>query len=252
MDGELDLAAVLIEVTTLVADGVDLLETLDRIAEYSIHAIRPADGVVLTVFEQGRPVATVARPHGLVITDELQYGLQEGPAVTALAERRVILCHSLGAASEWPRFRAQVARMGMHSVLAVPLVMGPTVVGSLCMYAQGKGRFTERDVRVAERFAKSAAAVARNAQVLSRARIQLTQLQEALQVRPVIDQAIGIIRSRSGRSAEDAFGRLKEISSAENLKVSEVSARIVQEAVRRAHQRRDGMVSPTRRDEDLV
>jgi hypothetical protein len=45
---------------------------------------------------------------------------------------------------------------------------------------------------------------------------------------------------------------LKEISSAENLKVSEVSARIVQEAVRRAHQRRDGMVSPTRRDEDLV
>jgi transcriptional regulator with GAF, ATPase, and Fis domain len=242
MDGELDLAAVLIEVTTLVAHGVDLVETLERIAEYSIHVIKPADAVVLTVFDGDHPEATVARPAALTATDDLQYGIGEGPAVTALAERRVIVCDSLDVATEWPRFRAQVTRMGLHSVLAVPLALGPTAVGSLSLYAERKGSFTDRDTHVAERFGMPAAAVARNAQVVARARIQLTQLQQALEVRPVIDQAIGIMRGRSGRSAEEALERLKEISSAENLKVSEVSARIVQQAVRRANSRRGDVV----------
>ena len=53
----------------------------------------------------------------------------------------------------------------------------------------------------------------------------------------MIDQAIGIIRSRSGDSAEEAFDRLVRMSQAENVKLRVVAERLVEEAVRRARAR---------------
>ncbi|WP_319017977.1 ANTAR domain-containing protein [Mycolicibacterium baixiangningiae] len=50
----------------------------------------------------------------------------------------------------------------------------------------------------------------------------------------MIDQAIGIIRSRSGASGEEAFARLTKISQNENVKLHVVAERLVDEAVRRA------------------
>ena len=52
-----------------------------------------------------------------------------------------------------------------------------------------------------------------------------------------IDQAIGIIRSRTGATADEAFARLREISQGENVKLSLVAERMVEEAVRRAQAR---------------
>jgi AmiR/NasT family two-component response regulator len=63
------------------------------------------------------------------------------------------------------------------------------------------------------------------------------QLQTALSTRPVIDQAIGLIRGRTGRSAEDAFTQLREISQTEHRKLAEVAQQLVDEAVRRARAR---------------
>jgi AmiR/NasT family two-component response regulator len=65
------------------------------------------------------------------------------------------------------------------------------------------------------------------------------QLQKALLTRPVIDQAIGLIRGRSGRTAEEAFTQLRTISQAEHRKLAEVAQHIVDEAVRRARARRN-------------
>ena len=53
----------------------------------------------------------------------------------------------------------------------------------------------------------------------------------------MIDQAIGIIRSRSGVSAEVAFDRLTRLSQTENIKLHVVAERMVEEAVRRARAR---------------
>ena len=63
------------------------------------------------------------------------------------------------------------------------------------------------------------------------------RLQRALDSRAVIDQAIGIIRSRSGGSAEEAFDRLAQMSQTENVKLHVVAERLVEEAVRRARAR---------------
>ena len=66
------------------------------------------------------------------------------------------------------------------------------------------------------------------------------QLQTALSSRPVIDQAIGILRSRSGESADAAFSRLRVISQHENRKLTDVAHSVVEEAASRARARRSG------------
>jgi AmiR/NasT family two-component response regulator len=48
---------------------------------------------------------------------------------------------------------------------------------------------------------------------------------------------LGIVMSRTGVSAEEAFDRLRAISQTEHLKVAEVARRILVEAVRRAQSR---------------
>lgn len=56
--------------------------------------------------------------------------------------------------------------------------------------------------------------------------------------RPVIDQAIGILRSRSGDTAAEAFVRLRAMSQTEHVKLNQVAIAIVEEAAARARARR--------------
>jgi AmiR/NasT family two-component response regulator len=64
-------------------------------------------------------------------------------------------------------------------------------------------------------------------------------LQTALTTRAVIDQAIGVIRARTGRSAQDTFAQLRTISQAEHRKLVDVAQHVIDEAVGRARARRN-------------
>jgi hypothetical protein len=88
-----------------------------------------------------------------------------------------------------------------------------------------------------ELFAAPAAVAVHNAQVLAQALNLTMQLQTALSSRPVIDQAIGLLRGRTGGTAEETFERLRAISQRENAKLAAVAQRFVEEAVRRARAR---------------
>ena len=139
----------------------------------------------------------------------------------------------------WPRFGPRVGRMGVHSALSLPLLLPDQVVGAINVYAHDKDIFDEHAAELGELFAKPAAVSVHNAQILAQAMALAVQLQTALALstRPVIDQAIGLLRGRSGRSAEDAFAQLRAISQAEHRKLADVAQRIVDEAVRHARAR---------------
>jgi GAF domain-containing protein len=128
--------------------------------------------------------------------------------------------------------------LGVHSALSLPLLLPGQVVGAINVYAYGKDVFDEHAEEFGELFAKPAAASVHNAQVLAEALALNVQLRRALSSRPVIDQAIGIIRGRTGRTAEEAFGQLQSMSQSEHRKLAEVAAIVVDEAVRRANGRK--------------
>jgi GAF domain-containing protein len=233
-----DLDYRLVERTGLISASVPLEQTMLRIAQYAVDISRNADGAALTVFEDGGPRVTVATTSLARAADDAQYQMGEGPALTALAEQRAVVSGSLAREPAWLRYASQVGRLGVRSVLAMPLVLDGTVIAVLSIYSCSRSAFNDNDALIAERYSKPAAAIAHNARVVAQSQVEIEQLRQALRIRPVIDQAIGIIRSRTGRSEQEAFERLREISNTEHSKISEIARQLVDDAVRRANVRR--------------
>lgn len=237
---EQDLQHGLTEIGALVTGALTLEALLERVASSAAQAIPRSDGVGVVLLRLNHSqdrVQSLAASHPFVTeVDIIQYDtLDEGPCITAAAERRTIRTGNTGGDPRWPRFGPRVGRLGVHSVLSLPMVLpDQTVVGALNVYSHSKDAFDDDAARVGELFAGPAGVAVHNAQVLERAQAQAAQLQAALVSRATIDQAIGILRSRSGCTADEGFSRLRAISQAENLKLSVVAENIVEEAVRRA------------------
>ena len=239
---EADLQAGIGNLAGLVADSLGLPELLAEVATFAVRAIPGADGAGVTLLRVDRPdniVAALASSAPFVAEiDEIQYvTLQEGPCITAALERRTVRSGSLGGEKMWPRFGPRVGRLGVHSALSLPLLLPGQVVGAINVYAYGKDVFDEHAAELGELFAKPAAVAVHNAQILADALSLTRQLQKALSTRPVIDQAIGLIRGRTGRSVEDAFTHLRAVSQTEHRKLADVAQQMVDEAVRRARAR---------------
>jgi GAF domain-containing protein len=233
-----DLATSLAGLSELLTGHRPLRETLVEIAEFAVRAIPGADGAGLTMLEDARAQTVVASAEFVHAVDDVQYGLGEGPCVLAVESRATQTSGSLGGDARWPRFGPRVGRMGVHSVLSLPLLLLPDrVVGAMNVYAHAKNAFDPAAVRTGELFARPAAVAAHNAQVLAQSQRLAAQLGEALTSRAVIDQALGVLMSRTGASPDEAFGRLRSMSQAQHLKVAEVARVLVDEAVRRARGR---------------
>jgi len=239
---EVDLYAGLSGVAGIMAGARGVLDLLGEVAEFAARAIPGVDGAGVALVDTHEGIARIqtwsTRAEFVREIDAVQYeNLSEGPCITCMLSGRPTVSGSLGSDSRWPRFGGRVARMGVHSALALPLVVGDQVIGAINSYANSRDSFGEHAVQVGSQFAGPAAISVFNAQLLSRAHQQAAQLQQALTSRAVIDQAIGIMRSRSGGSAEEAFNRLVQISQHENVKLRIVAERLVEEAVRRANAR---------------
>ncbi len=239
-----DVQAAIGDLAGLVAGSRRLPELLAEVAKFAVHAIPGADGAGVTLLRVDRSdnmvEALAASAPFVAQIDQIQYvTLNEGPCITAALERRTVRSGSLGGEKMWPRFGPRVGRLGVHSALSLPLLLPDQVIGAINVYAHGKDVFDERAAELGELFAKPAAVAVHNAAILSQTIALAAQLQTALSTRPVIDQAIGLLRGRSGRSAEDAFVQLRAMSQAEHRKLADVAQRLVDEAVRRARARQN-------------
>jgi GAF domain-containing protein len=232
-----DLRASLAGLSQLAADRVSLAEMLTHVAEFAVRAIPGADGAGLALL-QDQKAESVVRTHEFVRrVDDIQYGLDEGPCITAVRERRTVRSGCLDADERWPRFGAEVARLGVHSALSLPLVVTGRPVAAINVYAHGDEAFDARAAHLAELFAVPAATSIHDARALSEARTLAAQLQCALNSRAVIDQALGIVMSRTGCTDQEAFDQLRATSQSRNIRLSVVANQLVSEAVRRAHAR---------------
>ena len=236
-EDEHGLADSLAGLSGLVNSDRGLEDTLVRVAGFAVAAIPEAEGAGLTLLEAGRHQTVVSTTDFVNAVDDIQYGLGEGPCVSAVAEARTVTSGNLGGEPQWPRFGPRVGRLGVHSALSVPLIVDGTVIGAMNIYAHGKHAFNLQSIRLGEAFAGPAAVSVANARLLAQAQRVAAQLQTALSTRAEIDRAIGILMSRTGVSPEQAFDRLRKMSNEENQKLAEVARVLVADATARARAR---------------
>lgn len=242
---DIDLRDSLANLARLGSNRLGLEDLLTRVATFAVQAIPGAEGAGLTLLEDDRANTIVATASFVSEVDAIQYGMGQGPCITAAAEAVTVMSGSLGGDPRWPRFGGRVARLGVHSVVSLPLITPDGVVGAMNVYAHDKFVFGERAAGLGEIFALPAAIAVQNAQVLAQAKRLASRLQAALESRGVIDRAVGIVLSRSGGTEQEALERLRSVSQREHRKLAEVAARVVDEAVRRARARHHEDPPPT-------
>lgn len=232
-----DLQRSLTSLSRLAVSRLDLEPLLTRVAQYAVQAIPGADGAGLTLIEEGRQDTIVVTAPFVREVDDIQYKLMQGPCVSAAAEGRTVMSGSLGGDRRWPQFGSRVARLGVHSVVSLPLVTDEGVLGAMNVYAHDKHAFDDRAASLGEFFAIPAAIAVQNAHAMAQAHRLTEQLRAALEQRMVIDRAVGIVMSRSGVTEDEALHRLRTLSQHEHHKLTAIAQQIVDEAVRRARSR---------------
>lgn len=231
---DLDLQDGITGLNRLGSSRLGLEDLLTKVATYAVQAIPGADGAGLTLLENDRADTIVATAPFVNEIDAIQYGIGQGPCISAATEGRTMLSASLGADPRWPRFGGRIARLGVHSVVSLPLQTPDGVIGAMNVYAHPKQAFDDRAAKMGEVFALPAAIAVQNAQILAQTQRLAVRLQHALDTRAVIDRAVGILMSRSGSTECVALERLRALSQHEHNNLHVVAAGIVDEAVRRA------------------
>lgn len=232
-----DLRSSLVDLSKLPMTDLSLSDTLSHVAQLAVRAVPGADGAGLTLLHPDRPDTIVASAEFVRAVDDIQYGLGQGPSITAAAEGITVRSGSLETDPQWPEFGPKVGRMGVHSVLSLPLITAGGVLGAMNVYARRPDAFDARAAELGELFAVPAAVSVQNARALSSAARLTEQLEMALSNRSMIDQAIGVLISRSGCTGAQGYDKLRSLSQSEHKKVAVVAEAMVGEAMKTARSR---------------
>jgi GAF domain-containing protein len=166
--------------------------------------------------------------------DEVQYRAGRGPCLEAAARRTPVRVATGATDQRWPEFVDASREVGIAATLSVPLILATPdegtedkLVGSLNLYTGRDTAFDPFDEELMQLFTTSASQAVTNARRWQRSRESVAQLERALFSRADIDQAKGVIRARTGCSAEEAFAVLVERSQRTNVKVHTLARQLL-------------------------
>jgi GAF domain-containing protein len=174
------------------------------------------------VFQQGVPSVLAATDPGLQEVLEAQVELGSAPMFDAYRDSVPIYVSDLRAEARWPAYAKTLnSNFGIHTVYALPLACRDKPSGVLVLYGKAVDAFDEEDKAVASILRAHATAALADA-------VGLAQLQTALDSRTVIGQATGVLMERFDLAPDAAFGVLRRLSQARNVKLRDIAAQVVE------------------------
>lgn len=223
----LPLAAALAQAAETIDASPTYEESLQAVVRATTVSLPQFQHVSLSVRRSGGRMSTAASSDELALgLDHTQYALREGPCVDAVEEEPFVVVDRLPHEQRWPQYIPFAASRGVRSQLAVRLFSGGTHVGGLNLYSSSHDEVGAEASEAARLFATHAAILLGHAQ-------QEHQLNQALQSRKLIGQAIGILMERYELDEERAFQFLMRASSTSNVKLRDVAAEVVSTSLER-------------------
>lgn len=159
-------------------------------------------GVTLVVGEESLYAGSDAFTDAV---DQVQYGLGEGPCVSATATRRVVTTTRIGAGERrWARFVRGATPLMLRSVKSVPVIAGDEVIGSLNVYSRSAHGLIDLTPAVLRRMARAAQVPLDGMRVLALAGAGAQVLAQALDDRAEVEHATGALMDRYRSNANQA------------------------------------------------
>lgn len=222
MSSSIDYAAAMAAAARTISRERSLQETLDAIVSTARTSVPGFDHVGISIVNKRNEIETRAATDPIVWElDRIQYGIDEGPSVSAMRETPVVVVPEARHDQRWPRYMPQAVALGLRSQLAVRLFLDDAgTLGALNLYSTSLDTIHPDAESIADLFAAHAAIA------LQRAR-EVSHLTAGLESRKTIGQAIGILMERYELDEDRAFAFLVRASSHSNIKVRDLAAELV-------------------------
>jgi len=212
--------------TASLAPG-DLETTLRRITGAAVEVLPDVTAASITVKHGDGTLETYAATEDFLLNvDAVQYELQEGPCYESATDTVHVTAPHLAADERFPRYAPVAVAQGIRAQAGIRLFDPPKSNGALNLYSDREGAF--EDLGVLEQLFAHQSAMA-----LDYAR-QIDQLQEAVQSRQMIGQAVGMVMERYDLKDANAFAVLTRLSMERNVKLRVVAQEILAEKDRQA------------------
>ncbi|MFD3504996.1 GAF and ANTAR domain-containing protein [Streptomyces sp. NPDC058676] len=212
-----DLTALLLDV-----DGMD--EFLQVLADRGLDSNPSADGCGITLERQARPLTVASAGTSAEKLDEKQYAQNDGPCLQSLRSGREIVIADMMDEQRWGEYPAYSVACGTRSSLSLPIAAHTHTAGAINLYFSAPNGPDDVDVPFMRALAAQATGAIALAQRIGDAEEFADDLQNALQSRSVIDQAIGVIMGQQRCTAERAFAILRSASQHRNIKLRDLCA----------------------------
>ncbi len=172
-------------------------------------------------------VAATDEPGRLLEVYQEQTG--HGPCVDALTFDRLVFTADLASDERWPELPVDLPDRGVRAVLGVPLHLDRVPVGSLNVYRDQPGEWSESEIAALEGYAQLIEGFLHTA-LQAREREELAvQLQHALTHRVMIERAVGVIMGRDRIGAVEAFDKLRRAARSAERKVADLAEEVLAE-----------------------
>jgi hypothetical protein len=205
----------------------DLDATLDSITRAAVEVLPDVAFASITVKQSDGSLRTSAPTDPAILDlDAAQYRFQEGPCYEAATETVHVTAPHLAGDPRFPRYGPVAVAAGIQAQAGIRLFDGPDSNGALNLYSEQAGSFEDLDLLGQLFLHQSAVALAYARQV--------TQLQEAVQTRQLIGQAVGVTMERFDLDDARAFAFLTRLSQDSNIKLRVIAERLLDEVNRRS------------------
>ncbi|MET0766394.1 MAG: GAF and ANTAR domain-containing protein [Aeromicrobium sp.] len=201
--------------------------TLESATSTALEIIENCDHAGITlVVKQDKTKTLAPTDHVAVEADKLQYETGQGPVVQSIVEEEAVYSADLRLEKRWPEWSSRAANeLGVRSVLAMQLFVGPDALGSLNLYSDSPDAFGADD-RV------SSLALAAHIAIAFAAEREHQGVSSALINRTLIGQAQGMLMQRLDLTPQQSFSALVRLSQARNVKLHVIASAIVENGVR--------------------
>lgn len=165
---------------------------------------------------------------GAQLLEAVQESTGRGPCVEALVEDRPVAVVDLLEDDRWPDLGTLLASNGVRAVLGVPIHFGGVAVGSLNVYSAEWRIWDQSDHTALSTIETLVERLLTTAVFSERQEELIEQLQRALEVRVVVERAVGVVMALEETDATEAFERIRRSARSARRSVRDVAKDVIQ------------------------
>jgi GAF domain-containing protein len=208
--------------------GFDVLDLLQTLVDACGSLLDTDAAGILLADETGQLELAASTSEASRLVEVMQLSADAGPCIESFRSGQVVSVPEIAEApDEWAEFRRAAIDHGFHSVVAMPMRLRETTIGTLNLLNQRSGPYPAADVVVAKAFADVATIGILQDRALRESDVVRHQLQHALSSRVVIEQAKGVVAQTRKVSVDVAFTMIRDYARSHSMKLVDVAAGLV-------------------------